>query len=109
MNDPSNDESSKPTGSETSVVPPRGEVHDEPRLLVRPRRAEHELFAAPDQALHQPVRLGRWVRLEDTIEDTWDSVTEILRAVCAGELTLDDVTPAGVGAYFSERGSDPDG
>ena len=54
-------------------------------------------------------RLGQWVRLEDTIEDTWDSVTEILRAVCAGELTLDDVTPAGVGAYFSERGSDPDG
>src|SRR5438552_18201037 len=29
MNDPSNDESSKPTGSETSVVPPRGKVHDE--------------------------------------------------------------------------------
>jgi len=54
-------------------------------------------------------RLGQWVRLEDTIEDAWDSVTEILRAVCAGELTLDDVTPAGVGAYFSERGSDPDG
>ncbi len=54
-------------------------------------------------------RLGQWVRLEDTIEDTWDSVTEVLRAVCAGELTLDDVTPAGVGAYFSERGSDPDG
>src|SRR5882762_3765976 len=28
MNDPSNDESSKPTGSETTAVPP-GEVHDE--------------------------------------------------------------------------------
>ena len=29
MNDPSNDESSKPTGSETIAVPPPGEVHDE--------------------------------------------------------------------------------
>ena len=46
---------------------------------------------------------------EDVVHYRAVTLPEILRAVCAGELTLDDVTPAGVGAYFSERGSDPDG
>lgn len=45
-------------------------------------------------------RLGQWVRLEDPVDDAFDSITEVLRAVCAGELTLDDLTPAGVGRYF---------
>lgn len=49
-------------------------------------------------------RLGQWVRLEDPIEETWDSVTEVLRAVCAGDLSLDDLTPAGVGSYFDTQG-----
>jgi hypothetical protein len=28
----------------------------------------------------------------------------VLRAVCAGELSLDDLTPAGVGRYFEGNG-----
>lgn len=48
-------------------------------------------------------RLGRWVRLEDSVEDTWDSMTEVLRAVCTGELSLEDLTPEGVGHYFTDQ------
>lgn len=48
-------------------------------------------------------RLGRWVRLEESVEDAWDSVTEVLRAVCAGELSLEDLTPEGVGRRFADR------
>jgi ferredoxin-nitrite reductase len=47
-------------------------------------------------------RLGQWVRLEESVEDAFDSITEVLRRVCAGELSLDDLTPAGVGRYFEE-------
>jgi ferredoxin-nitrite reductase len=49
-------------------------------------------------------RLGRWVRLEDPIEEAFDSITEVLRAVCAGDLSLDDLTPEGVGRYFADAG-----
>jgi ferredoxin-nitrite reductase len=49
-------------------------------------------------------RLGQWVRGEESVEDAWDSVTEALRAICAGEIGLDDLTPAGAGHYF--QGSD---
>lgn len=48
--------------------------------------------------------VGQWVRLEDPVDDAFDSVTEVLRAICAGELSLDDVTPAGVGRHFAEGG-----
>ena len=34
----------------------------------------------------------------------YDSITEVLGAVCAGELSLDDLTPAGVGRYFEGNG-----
>jgi ferredoxin-nitrite reductase len=49
-------------------------------------------------------RLGQWVRGEESVEDAWDSVTEALRAICAGEMSLDDLTPAGAGHLF--QGSD---
>ena len=49
-------------------------------------------------------RIGQWVRGEEPVEEAWDSVTEVLRAVCAGELSLDDLTPAGAGHYFAEKG-----
>lgn len=48
-------------------------------------------------------RLGRWVRLEESVEDAWDSVTEVLRAVCAGELELEDLTPEGIGQRFTDQ------
>ena len=47
-------------------------------------------------------RLGQWVRLEEPVDEAFDSITEVLRAVCAGDLSLDDLTPAGVGRYFEE-------
>jgi ferredoxin-nitrite reductase len=49
-------------------------------------------------------RVGQWVRLEEPVDEAFGSVTDVLRAICAGEMTLDDVTPAGVGRYF--EGSD---
>ena len=49
-------------------------------------------------------RLGQWVRLEEPVDEAFDSITEVLRAVCAGELSLDDLTPAGVGRYFEGNG-----
>jgi len=49
-------------------------------------------------------RLGAWVRLEDPVDEAYDSITEVLRAVCAGELSVDDLTPAGVGRYFEGNG-----
>ena len=48
-------------------------------------------------------RVGQWVRLEDPVEDAYASVTDVLSAVCAGELSLDDITPAGVGGRFREN------
>ena len=54
-------------------------------------------------------RLGRWVRLEDPVSDAYDSVTEVLRAVCAGDLSLDDLTPEGVGRYFAGATTDQGG
>ena len=45
-------------------------------------------------------RLGQWVRLEESVDEAFDSITEVLRAVCAGELSLDDLTPTGVGHHF---------
>lgn len=49
-------------------------------------------------------RVGQWVRLEEPVDEAFDSVTEVLRAICAGEISLDDITPAGAGRYF-EGGS----
>ena len=51
-------------------------------------------------------RLGQWVRLEEPVDQAFDSITEVLRAVCAGDLSLDDLTPAGVGRYFEEGSAD---
>jgi len=47
-------------------------------------------------------RLGHWVRLEEPVEEAFTSVTKTLRAVCAGELSLEDVTSAGAGRLFAE-------
>ena len=47
-------------------------------------------------------RVGQWVRLEDPVDEAYAGVTDVLSAVCAGELGLDDITPAGVGGRFTE-------
>jgi len=47
-------------------------------------------------------RLASWVRLEEPVEDAFTSVGRTLHAVCAGQLSLDDVDPAGAGRLFSE-------
>ena len=47
-------------------------------------------------------RVGRWVRLEEPVAEAYAGVTEVLSAVCAGELSLADITPAGVGGRFQE-------
>ena len=44
-----------------------------------------------------------WILVEP-VDEAYDSITEVLRAVCAGELSLDDLTPAGVGRYFEGNG-----
>lgn len=66
---------------------------------------EHAFEQALDVALGGDLgegRLGHWVRLEEPVEEAFASVTETLRAVCAGELSLDEVTPAGAGGLFAE-------
>ena len=45
-------------------------------------------------------RVGKWVRLEEPVDDAFDSVTDVLRAICAGEMSLEDVTATGAGRYF---------
>ena len=47
-------------------------------------------------------RVGQWVRLEDPVDQAYASVSEALSAVCAGDMSLDDLTPAGAGGLFTE-------
>jgi hypothetical protein len=66
---------------------------------------EHSFEQALDVALGGDLgagRLGHWVRLEEPVAEAFSSVTQTLRAVCAGELSLEDVTSAGAGRLFAE-------
>lgn len=47
-------------------------------------------------------RLASWVRLEEPVDEAFASVGHALRAVCAGELSLHDIDPAGAGRLFAE-------
>ncbi len=84
------------------VRPGAGRPHRVPRHHDEGRESFEQ---ALDVALGGDLgagRLGRWVRLEEPVEEAFTSVTQTLRAVCAGELSLDDVTSAGAGRLFAE-------